>query len=66
MQGGGRAALRAVAGELPLGVAGGGFERQRPAGHLIAVFERAAEGGVFRDLDLAAARVTDFVATLAP
>jgi hypothetical protein len=40
----------------------GGFQRQRPASHLIAVFERAAAAGVFRDPDLAAARVTAFLA----
>ena len=42
----------------------GGFQRQRPAGHLIAVFELAAEAGVFRDPDLAAARMTAFLAGL--
>jgi hypothetical protein len=42
----------------------GGFQRQRPASHLIAVFELAAEAGVFRDPDLAAARVTAFLAGL--
>jgi len=40
----------------------GGFQRQRPASHLIAVFELAAEAGVFRDPDLAAARMTAFLA----
>jgi len=44
----------------------GGFQRRRPAGHLIAVFEQAAGAGVFRDPDLAAARMTAFLAGLAP
>ena len=42
----------------------GAFQRQRPASHLIAVFELAAEAGVFRDPDLAAARMTAFLAGL--
>ena len=42
----------------------GGFQRRRPAGHLIAVFEQAAGAGVFRDPDLAAARMTAYLAGL--
>jgi hypothetical protein len=42
----------------------GGFERRRPASHLIQVFELAASAGVFRDPDLTAARMTAYLAGL--
>jgi hypothetical protein len=42
----------------------GGFQNQRPASHLIAVFEQAATIGLFRDPDLAAARMTAYLSGL--
>jgi len=39
----------------------GGLERNRPAGHLIRVFELAAAAGTFRDPALAADRMTRFL-----
>src|SRR5262249_16765814 len=40
------------------------FQRQRPASQVMGVFEQAAEAGVFGDPDLAAARMTAFLAGL--
>jgi hypothetical protein len=39
-----------------------GFERRRPAAHLIRVFELAAAAGALTDPDLAASRMTAFLA----
>jgi Protein of unknown function (DUF993) len=38
-----------------------GFERRRPAGHLIGVFELAAAAGALRDPDLAVSRMSAFL-----
>ena len=38
-----------------------GFERRRPAGHLIRVFELAAAAGALTDPDLAAVRMSAFL-----
>jgi hypothetical protein len=43
----------------------GGLQRQRPARHLIRVFELAAAAGALADPELAAARMGELVATLA-
>lgn len=43
----------------------GGLQRQRPARHLIRVFELAAEAGALTDPELAAARMTGLLATIA-
>jgi Protein of unknown function (DUF993) len=43
----------------------GGLEGQRPAEHLIRVFELAAEAGVLTDPALAASRMTELLATRA-
>ncbi len=43
----------------------GGLQRRRPARHLIRVFELAAGAGALTDPDLAAARMTGLLATIA-
>jgi len=43
----------------------GGLERHRPAGHLVRVFELAAAARALTDPDLAAARMTGLLATMA-
>jgi len=43
----------------------GGLQRHRPAGHLIRVFELAAAARALTDPDLAAARMTGLLATIA-
>ena len=42
----------------------GGLHRQRPAGHLIRVFELAARARALTDPALAVARMTEFLGTL--
>jgi hypothetical protein len=43
----------------------GGLQRQRPATHLLRVFERAAAARALRDPDLAAERMSRLLARLA-
>jgi hypothetical protein len=43
----------------------GGLQRQRPATHLLRVFERAAAARALRDPDLAAERMSPLLARLA-
>ncbi len=43
----------------------GGLHRQRPAGHLVRVFELAASARALADPDLAVERMTQFLGTLA-